>query len=564
MMRVPFLCLFPKSTPSFGDVNLDRSARWTHFFILFLLSYTSMYSRISVPNERSRIYMAVALVDQATVSIDSSLKRFGRIGDRSIFKGVHYSDKAPGTGFLGALVYGIARLFTLPEDWKINDLLGLMRTWISLPFALLGWVWLRRLLDEYKLSRLTIEYTSLAWILGTTAFHYSTAFFSHQIASTLLIGSWLWMKRAIEYADSISLTSSLSPPTSLSDPSDPSHISSSPPQSSKSSLHPCILPLIWSGLLSGCAVCIEYQAALGVVCIGLYGGLFLSKFKSMFWSWIGAGFPLAVLLGSYHFACYEDPFTFPYQHLAAKTYRQIHSAGLAGVSSPEWAGFILWFFDLKRGLFSTSPIMGLLFFGFIPLFKLGVRQTLPLILFLFLVIGFASGSHIWGGDWGYGSRIIVFALGLLMIPVGFAVEKLRQMKGGTWLILSLLSYSIVLTQLIHLFFPEPWAKSKNPLVDVVIPMFSQGWVSPNHLTRLFPDLGIWSLIPALGIVGFLLVRLCIWSFDRRFWLMTVCVYFGTWGGLEYTARRPSASYQVQREWIKLIQYYEREEEHYRD
>ena len=67
--------------------------------------------------------MAVALVDQGTVSIDSSLKRFGRIGDRSIFKGVHYSDKAPGTGFLGMIVYGLARLFTLPEEWKIHHLL---------------------------------------------------------------------------------------------------------------------------------------------------------------------------------------------------------------------------------------------------------------------------------------------------------------------------------------------------------------------------------------------------------------------------------------------------------
>ena len=78
-----------------------------------------MYNNISLPNERSRLYLAIAQVDHQTFSIDKPLRAHGRIGDRALFNGKHYSDKAPGTGFLGAVVYQTVRLFTSADDWNI-------------------------------------------------------------------------------------------------------------------------------------------------------------------------------------------------------------------------------------------------------------------------------------------------------------------------------------------------------------------------------------------------------------------------------------------------------------
>ena len=76
--------------------------------VCVMLSYSWMYSNITVPNERSRVYLAVSMVDGQTIKIDKALKRFGRIDDRATFKGHYYSDKAPGSAFLAAAIYRIA------------------------------------------------------------------------------------------------------------------------------------------------------------------------------------------------------------------------------------------------------------------------------------------------------------------------------------------------------------------------------------------------------------------------------------------------------------------------
>ena len=85
--------------------------------VCVMLSYSWMYSNITVPNERSRVYLAVSMVDGQTIKIDKALKRFGRIDDRATFKGHYYSEN---TGsFLAAAIYRIARVSTEPQDWTI-------------------------------------------------------------------------------------------------------------------------------------------------------------------------------------------------------------------------------------------------------------------------------------------------------------------------------------------------------------------------------------------------------------------------------------------------------------
>ena len=80
-----------------------RRWAWEGFLVVLvgvMLSYTWMYGAISVPNERSRVYLAVALWDDHTVQIDEPLKRWGKIFDLARHDGHYYSDKAPGSSFL--------------------------------------------------------------------------------------------------------------------------------------------------------------------------------------------------------------------------------------------------------------------------------------------------------------------------------------------------------------------------------------------------------------------------------------------------------------------------------
>ena len=177
-------------------LHAGNTPLWMSTLLLLILGYSSMFNNISLPNERSRAYLAVAIVDHKTFSIDEPLKTFGRIGDRARFQGQYFSDKAPGTGLMGSLIYGLAKLIHGDENWTMAELLRLFRRGLVLPFALMGFIWFRRILASYRLSSFTVEWVSFSWLLGSAAFHYSGAFFGHQISASLLLGCFLNLKRS--------------------------------------------------------------------------------------------------------------------------------------------------------------------------------------------------------------------------------------------------------------------------------------------------------------------------------------------------------------------------------
>src|SRR5688572_22053133 len=155
-----------------------------------------MFQAISVPNERSRIYLAVALVDHGSFQINQPIKRFGWILDVAEFDGKVYSDKAPGSSLLAALAYGGLRIVYDAEAFDIGELIQLMRRGVMLPLGIVGFFALRRLLRRLGIMPGISDVVSLGWILGTAAFHYSTAFYGHQIVGVAFVLSLLWIEGA--------------------------------------------------------------------------------------------------------------------------------------------------------------------------------------------------------------------------------------------------------------------------------------------------------------------------------------------------------------------------------
>jgi hypothetical protein len=131
------------------------------------------------------------------------------------------------------------------------------------------------------------------------------------------------------------------------------------------------------------------------------------------------------------------------------------------------------------------------------------RGGVSLGLFTLAVVLFASSAHIWGGDWGYGPRILVFALGLITVPVCFGLSILSK-HIVTWsFALVLLLYSIATQQLVHFIFPEPWSKFSNPVADLTLTLGSDWLVAPNIATIHFGWSGqasLWPLLIALSVV----------------------------------------------------------------
>ena len=172
-----------------------RSALLT-LLVALLLGYSSMFSGVSLPNERSRAYLSVAIVDHRTLTIDEPVRRFGSILDISRFGGHLYSDKAPGSSLLGAGAYGAVRLLSPAQQWPINRVLTLMRLSIMLPFSLVGFWALRRLLQRLCFNPGVVDLASLGWMLGSAAFHYGAAFYGHQVAAVCLLLGLLLVSKA--------------------------------------------------------------------------------------------------------------------------------------------------------------------------------------------------------------------------------------------------------------------------------------------------------------------------------------------------------------------------------
>ncbi len=444
---------------------------------LFALAYSTMYSAVSVPNERSRLYLAVAMVDQHTLNIDLSSARFGRILDTASHAGHLYSDKAPGSSFLAAGVYGAVRLFTDPADWKVEELILLMRRALMIPIGLLGFFALRRLLRRTGVVAPWVDLVSLGWMLGSSAFHYSTAFYGHQIVGVALIGALALVLRAEEAI----VRSRFSP----------------------------ALVAAAAGACAGVAGLTEYQAGIPAALLALYvlfGPLGRRPLGALGFA-LGA-LPFLVLLGWYNTHAFGGPLELSYQHLTNKTLASIHDQGIGGVTVPHWASFYGGILSLHRGLVATSPMFLFAIPGVVALWRRERRRLAVLVgaTSLYFVL-FISSSNMWVAGWGFGPRLLVPAMGWMCVLVAHGGQMLAKRFVLDAFLRGSIATAILYHQVVHAFFPEPPNNAENPLLDVVVELGRARLVAPNLAEPLLS--GLASLLPlalaialAVGLVLF--------------------------------------------------------------
>ncbi len=442
------------------------------------LSYSWSFDDLSVPNERTRIYLAVALVDSGSLSIDGPVKRFGAINDWARYDGRYYTDKAPGSSLLAAIPYGVARLVSSSRSWSIQALVDMMRRFVMLPLALLGFLLFRSLLRGRGHPEAVVDLASVGWMLGSAAFHYSTAFYGHHIVAVFLLAG-LWALDRAQRAEAA---------------------------------RPRRIYLAVAGAAAGFAGLTEYQAAIPVVLFACYA---LYRFGRRDRLAVGAfalgAAPFLVLFLGYHALAFGGPLELSYDHLVSSKIQALHAKGVGGVSWPPTLEATLgatW--SLHRGLFATSPIVVVAFYGLHRLFWQGDRAFgvfLTVTLALFLLFIFCASA--WYAGWSYGPRLLVPALPLAFIAVAEGARQLWLYPWGRGLLLGLTAVGVVSYQLVTAFFPELPQTALNPLIDAVAPMAANGLHAPNLGNTLLGLEGTWSLVPLWLIVGAVGWRLCI-------------------------------------------------------
>ncbi|MCP4199923.1 MAG: hypothetical protein GY762_22495 [Proteobacteria bacterium] len=437
--------------------------------VLGLLTSSWMFGEVTVPNERSRVYLSVALVDDGTLSIDEPLRRFGRIIDIAQHDGRHYTDKAPGASLLGAGIYYIARLFSFSADWTITELVNLMRNFLMIPIGLVGFLLLRRFLARQKIGPVAVDIISLGWILGTPAFHYSTAFYGHQIVAVALLASITLIEDAKRSA-----------PKTWAGP----------------------LRLAGAGAAAGLAGLTEYQAAIPCVLLLVYVSIGNVRRPTWIAAFVIGAMPFLAVLLAYNWISFGGPFQISYHHLILPGMQSKHDFGIAGVTYPKSQAVLGGLFSLHRGLIPTSPIFLLTLPGLITMWKKGNRLLTALVgVTLLYSLMFVFSAQVWHGSWSFGLRLFVPAMTLAAIPAAYAADRFNSYAALGGLARGLVLAGVLYNQCVHLVISELPETVKNPIIDIVLPALKEGILSPNLVGRFTGRSDIGNLSLSIGLVS---------------------------------------------------------------
>jgi hypothetical protein len=477
-------------------------------FVVLLLCFTYFFPHWADPNQNSRLDMVVAVVEDGTFQIDKYVHNtvdYAKVGEH------YYSDKAPGTAFLGIPLYAGLKVFldmplmnglmtrlsnngafkaTLRENGsgilleKVRFALAQVAlTLIAavLPSALLG-VLIHRFSVRFKAGRWARIGLVLGYGLLTPAFAYAWAFYGHQLSATLLIAAF-WLAFQIEAAN------------------EKDQGGQSNPQARQTSR--LALRLLAIGLLLSYSVVTEYPSALIAGVLGLY--TLYNLYRLGRWRQIGWMTPTAALVSAgwmaYNTAVFGGPLRLGYSE--STLWQTQHQTGFMSLTLPQ--GGAMWgiTFGTFRGLFFLSPWLLLCIPGFWLWWRTNeyrpefwVALTSGLAFFLF-----NASSTMWWGGFAVGPRYLLPALPFIVLPIAFVF---RTWGNRMWLritVIFLSGWSLMITwglTLAEQSFPPDTIH--NPVLEYAWPNWHAGNIARN-LGTVSGFGSLWSLLPLLIIVA---------------------------------------------------------------
>jgi hypothetical protein len=441
------------------------------------------------PNENTRVYLTMALVDHGTFHLDAVVRRYGWTNDLARVPDAneiprYAAAKGPFMGYLGVPIYAtqrgiLALLGQRPPDpdataaeaaaWLKRTTLTLQFFGVHLPCALFLLA-LEKRLRRWS-SDLTLRLSAVVAVgLGTNYLAYSFSFVSHAWSA---IAAFLAL-------DAIARER-------LRARSDPGRAS------------PRVALL--AGLLAGLPTLLEYQGAVLSLILGLYGISIFRRPCTAFAFACGVLVDAAALL-FFQWGSFGSPWRTGVLFMENPAFRASWGQGFLGFSSPKKEALLGLLFDGGYGLFGTSPWLWL---GLLGLAAPGLawgrgagrreRQLHLLVaaaMFWALTLLMASGN-MWRGGWTIGPRYLGAAPGLLVVP-GLALlsslarrlprEVVRTLAGG------LAAASFVRSGLIALFVVTLPESIERPLLQVALPLLAERRF-PHHLMELLGVRSAW-------------------------------------------------------------------------
>lgn len=459
---------------------LARLARqpilWLTLGVTLALAYSWMSPGASAPNERSRLYLALSVLDDGDFAVTEQVEQYGKPFDISERDGKFYSDKAPGSSIVAVPALWVYQALGGAES--IEKMVNFARSFVMVPMAVLSFLLLRFLLVGTGVSPPRADVAAVAFALGTTFFHYGAAFFGHAMVTCA------------------SLLAAFAIYKSLEAERGPGRMA-------------------WQvlvGFAGGLAFAIEYQAA--VICVGIALG-YLSvrdnwRPAAILLPLVGAALPIGLTL-FYNDVAFGSPFSTSYAHLHHAQFQEAHQKGLFGVTFPTMDALYGLLFSPSRGLLLCAPIVFLGWFGLPALWKrcrwLAIYAGITMVGYMYIV----AGTDVWYGGWSFGPRLLVPMFGLAAVAGAFALERAasstRLSAGLAGLLVFAIGYNIFVTAM----FPELPHDIQVPLETIALPLAELGKPSPNLGMILLGLEGLTSLVPLFLVV----IALCAYILARQ-------------------------------------------------
>jgi hypothetical protein len=451
------------------------------FGVAALLFLTYAYF-VAAPswNENSRFALVRALVD-GHVNIDPYQQD---TGDKAVFAGHTYSDKAPGSSLLAVPAYasylaflrltGGQRPTSLPAAAMLDPDAGVLvnasfRRALylcnlftnALAGALLGGLFFLTLSGRFGVAPRPALVATLALTVGSLVFPYATMFYGHVLAAAFLFGAFALLAPA-----------------------------------------PSVRRLAGAGLLCGLAVLTELPTLPAAAGLAAYALWLARPRRAALWLAAGALGP-AIALGAYQTAAFGVPWATGYAHVSRPDFAAGMSHGIFGIGWPRPAALAALLAGRARGLLYTSPVLLLAFIGLgrrlVATWRSGRAEAVVMAGLVVYFLLLTAGYYMWWGGSAFGPRQAIPALPFLCLGLPFAFARRRSIVAGLLLAVSIAnqlaatavepSAPLVPDVLRDFLYPHLW-RGDVPLVP-----------GAGNMGAVFRLHGVASLLPLLVLWG---------------------------------------------------------------
>lgn len=454
------------------------------FLIAFALlgSYAYFFEGVDW-NSNSRFDLTRAIVEGRTLSIDAYQHN---TGDKALFDGRYYSDKAPGVSLTGVpiLIGGQSIMRLVGRDptsksgsAKLMYITSLLS--VGLASAMTGAV-LFLLAVKLGASDYGAAFGALVYGLGTPAFVYATMLIGHPLSAAFLTFALALFVILLWNPSSIRTTLGYG---------------------------------FVMAFAAGWATVVEYPAGPAAAVLAIATVVYFAKYRPRRLMPAISGIALGAFLTASVLALYQNeafgsPFASGYRFNV--NFSLSMKEGLDGVTFPKPGVLIQLLFGLHRGILPIVPLLAVAPVGLVRLWRTNMRARYVVVVSTLIAAYYIllnSSYNNWDGGWIYGPRHLSPALPFLCLGLAPVWTSANRAGRALLLILALYGWGTTLAAVSTAHSPKPgWTllSTWRSFLHGKLNVFG-GWNLGTHslhlngLLSLTPLLLFWVILAAIWI-----------------------------------------------------------------